>query len=81
MGNSIVREEMKQKKIDKRFDPRLQYLHSFTKPLPEYCPECGAELEIDEYGETICKDCNLVCSGPIPYVGLKHIDYPYGLRI
>ena len=78
MGNNIIREDMKK---DKWLDPRIYYLKTITRPLPSKCPECEGPLETNEYGETICTDCQLVCSGPIPYVGLEHIDYPYGLRL
>ena len=56
---------------------RLSYLKTFVKPLPSYCPECGAALYTDE-DETICSCCGLVTSASIEYVGCKKISLPHG---
>jgi len=78
MSNSIVRGH-KQMKDEKWLDPRLFFLKSFVKPLPNICPECGNELTttIDE-DETICTHCGLITSASIEYVAGKRIIYPYG---
>ena len=58
---------------------RLNYIKTFTKPLPNYCPECGGPLTttLDEY-ETICTECGLVTSASIEYVSVTKIILPYG---
>ena len=60
----------------KWLNPRLYYLQSFIKPLPSLCPECKHEVYHDE-DEIICTNCGLVVWGPIEYVGLTRIDYPF----
>ena len=77
--DNVVEEVMKPKNKMEWFNPRLFYLMSFIKPLPNICPECGGELDstIDE-DETICKECGLVTSASIEYVSLRKIDLPYG---
>ena len=75
MGNIII-EDMKTEKWD---NPRLFYLHKFVKPLPNYCPECGAELTTTEdEDETICTGCGLITSMSIEYVANTRIILPYG---
>ena len=83
MGNILI-EDMKNDEWlktteEKETEARLQYLKTFIKPLPNYCPECQGPLSstIDE-DETICTNCGLVTSGSIEYVSLTKIDYPYG---
>ena len=58
---------------------RLNYIKTFQKPLPNYCPECGGPLTstIDE-DETICTECGLVTSASIEYVSVTKIILPYG---
>ena len=58
-------------------NPRLFYLKSFVKGLPQTCPECGEPLNQSE-DETTCTSCGLVTSCSIEYVGLKKIDLPHG---
>ena len=58
-------------------NPRLSYIRKFNHPLPSFCPECQGLLEHDEHGEVVCVECNLVVSGPIEYVGLERVNYPY----
>ena len=76
MTYRLVERNMNDKKWN---NPRLFYLKSFIKPLPQTCPECGNTLDttIDE-DETICSHCGLVTSASIEYVGLEKIDLPYG---
>ena len=75
MGNIII-EDMKTKKW---INPRLFYLHTFVKPLPTICPECGSDLTTTEdEDETICTGCGLITSMSIEYVGLRKLDLPYG---
>lgn len=58
---------------------RLSYLKTFSKPLPNYCPECGAELTTTEdEDETICTGCGLITSMSIEYVANTRIILPYG---
>ena len=76
MGNNNI-EDMDNKENDKWLQPRLFYLRSFVKPLPNTCPECGGILENLE-DETICKDCDLIVSASIEYVGNTRIMLPYG---
>ena len=73
---SIVEENMNDWKKE---DPRLLFLKSFIKPLPQFCPECDSELDhtIDE-DETICSKCGLVTSTSIEYVAGQKIDLPHG---
>lgn len=74
MGNIII-EDMKTKK----WNPRLFYLKTFVKPLPNICPECHSELTTTEdEDETICTGCGLITSMSIDYVAGHKIDLPYG---
>ena len=77
---SIVRDNHMQspKKNLEWFNPRLHYITSITKPLPDTCPECNThELEYDEtHAQTYCITCGLIIREPIPYVGLERITYP-----
>lgn len=65
--------------MDKWENPRIYFLRKFVKPLPNTCPECGAELSttIDE-DETICTKCGLITSMSIEYVAGTRITLDYG---
>jgi NAD-dependent DNA ligase len=75
MTNSIIEKD----KMDTWLNPRLFYLKSFVKPLPNTCPECGCELTTTEdEDETICTGCGLITSMSIEYVASHKIILPYG---
>lgn len=71
---TIVRSN--QMKTNEWVNPRLFFIKSINKPLPATCPECD-HLVKHEDDEIICPHCGLVCNGPIEYVGLKRITYPF----
>ena len=77
MGNNNIEDiwEMTSEQRRKHFR-RLTH-KKYNKPLPDSCPECGAELILYD-DETICIFCGLVCSSPHEYVAGIHIDLPYG---
>ena len=58
-------------------DSRLLYIKKITRANPTICPECEHTVEPDVKDEIICSHCGLVCSGPIDYVGLVKVDYPF----
>ena len=64
---------------NKFLNPRVFYLRTFIKPLPNTCPECGHDLDttIDE-DETICSHCGLITSMSIEYVAGQKIKLPHG---
>lgn len=65
--------------MDKWNNPRIHYLHKIIKSTSNTCPECEGKLTYDEqHSEHHCNDCGLVTSGPIEYVSLTKINYPYG---
>ena len=48
----------------------------------ETCPECGADTITDmDRCEIYCKECGLVTQATIPYVGLRKVNYKYGLLL
>ena len=58
---------------------RVNYISSFSKPLPSYCPECGQLLtSTEDEDETICTGCGLITSMSIEYVAGERITLPYG---
>ena len=72
--NILLRRENK-----RWLNPRLFYLHTFVKPLPSTCPECGCDLTTTEdEDETICTGCGLITSMSIEYVAGTRITLPYG---
>lgn len=81
MGNLIIEDMNHWDKTSDQIQKeiRLTYLKTFTRPLPRFCPECGAELKtsIDE-DETTCPDCGLITSASIEYVAGQKITLPYG---
>ena len=65
----------------KRVVYRRAKLHRIQEDTSK-CPECGASTIIDlEHMETYCTQCGLVCQATIPYVGIKKINYHYGLLL
>ena len=65
----------------KRVVYRRAKLHRVTEDT-SVCPECGANTEQDlEHMETYCKECGLITQATIMYVGVKKINYPYGLHL
>ena len=64
---------------EKWLNPRLFFIKSISKPLPQYCPECRGLLDttIDE-DETICTNCGLVTSASIEYAAGIKIILPHG---
>lgn len=78
-SHNTMKDTMNDEKNKSWLNPRLFYLQSFIKPLPQYCPECEGELDttIDE-DETICIQCGLVCSSSIEYAAGIKIDLPHG---
>ena len=84
MGNMLIEDMTTDDKFLKTSDEqkkeaRLEYLETFTRPLPRWCPECQGELSttIDE-DETICQKCGLITSMSIEYVSGQKISLPYG---
>ena len=78
--NSIIRGEMKNN--NRWLNPRLFYLNTFVKSMPNTCPECGSELYSSEDGdETICTGCGLITSASTRYVAGERIDLLYGIRL
>ena len=46
------------------------------------CPECHGATRLDmDNGEIYCTDCGLIVKASIKYVGLKKIEYPYGILL
>jgi len=83
--NFIIRKDMDAQ--DKKWlcpeqakrEERLNYLKSFTKPLPSKCPECGNPLTHDE-DHIYCTHCGLITMASISYVAGQRIKL-YGLLI
>ena len=77
MSNSVVRKDKMNTDKWKRKDPRITYLNTFIKPLPDTCPECEGDLESGE-AESYCEKCGLGVTASIEYVSGKYIILPYG---
>ena len=77
MTNILIRKDKMNNDKWKRKDPRIVYLNTFIKPLPNTCPECEGDLESGE-AESYCKACGLVVTASIEYVSGNHIILPYG---
>lgn len=78
MGNKVIsKDKMNNTDKWKRKDPRIVYLNTFIKPLPNICPECEGDLESGE-AESYCEKCGLVVTASIEYVSGRQIILPYG---
>ena len=75
MSNILVEKH----KMNPHTRNRIRFLRTFINPTPSTCPECEAELIMDDY-ETYCPDCGLVTSTSIDYVGGVRIQLPYGKK-
>lgn len=85
MTNSIVRgkEDMPDRWLEPRewkICMRLLYIKSIQSHTPNYCPECGEPLTVDDE-QVYCPKCGLVCLDSTEYTaGLKY-NLPYGLKL
>lgn len=83
IGNQKIMGELK--RTDRElFDKvhRIHYIRSFSNKDPIWkCPECGQDIELDEWGEEYCSKCGLVTRSHTNYNAGIQIYLPYGIKL
>ena len=61
---------------------RLHYILSFANKEPIWkCPECGEDINVDEFGEEYCPRCGLITRTHTNYNAGIQIKLPYGIKL
>ena len=60
---------------------RVKYIKLCKNHEPIYnCPECGAEITTDEWGEEYCSICGLITRTHYNYVAGLQFEVPFGIK-